>query len=262
MDPEDGRTCYMVPVGRGVTREYQDMSRSFTCCVGTGVENHALLGDGIYCESGDKLWINLYAPSTADWRRERAQIEMTTDFPEGESATLRINLKSRKTFTLALRRPSWAGEGFSVAINGQPMPDLPGPASYVELNRRWKDGDLVPLTLPKRLHAEPLADNPRRAALLWGPLVLAGDLGPDERDDAKIPVPVFVAAGLPVEQWLKPKPGHSDEFISDGVGREHDVDFVPFYRLHRRTYAAYWDLLTPAEWDDRQKLSHAQNNRN
>ncbi len=36
MDSDDGATCYMVPVGSGVRREYADMHRSFTCCVGTG----------------------------------------------------------------------------------------------------------------------------------------------------------------------------------------------------------------------------------
>ena len=62
IDPQDGRTCYMVPIGRGVRHEYQDMSRSFTCCVGSGMESHALHGSGIYYESGDRLWINLYVP--------------------------------------------------------------------------------------------------------------------------------------------------------------------------------------------------------
>jgi hypothetical protein len=38
MDPTDGATCYMVPVGRGARREYADMQRSFTCCVGTSIE--------------------------------------------------------------------------------------------------------------------------------------------------------------------------------------------------------------------------------
>ena len=55
IDPDDGATCYMVPVGRAVRREYQDMLRSFTCCVGSGMESHALHGDGIYYESGDSL---------------------------------------------------------------------------------------------------------------------------------------------------------------------------------------------------------------
>ena len=44
IDPEDGATSYMVPVGRGVQQEYQDMLQSFTCCVGTGMESHALHG--------------------------------------------------------------------------------------------------------------------------------------------------------------------------------------------------------------------------
>ena len=50
IDPADGAMCYMVPVGQGVSREYQNMTQSFTCCVGTGMESHALHGDGIYYE--------------------------------------------------------------------------------------------------------------------------------------------------------------------------------------------------------------------
>ena len=68
IDSGEGAMCYMVPVGRAVRREYQEMSRSFTCCVGTGMENHALHGDGIYYESpnGDTVWVNIYAPSVAE----------------------------------------------------------------------------------------------------------------------------------------------------------------------------------------------------
>ena len=57
----------MVPVGRGVQQEYQDMQRSFTCCVGTGMESHALHGDGVYYESNDTIWVNLFVPSTAEF---------------------------------------------------------------------------------------------------------------------------------------------------------------------------------------------------
>ena len=45
-------------------------------------------------------------------------------------------------------------------------------------------------------------------------------------------------------------------FRSDGVGREpdadaraRDVDLVPFYRLHRRTYSTYWDVFNSQEWE-------------
>src|SRR4029077_963583 len=110
-DPDDGRVCYMVPVGRGVQHEYQDKFEDFTCCVGTGMESHALHAYGIYYESGDKLWVSLYAPTVANWKTAGVQAEMTTDFPAGEHASLKITATpgTAKKFTLALRRPYWVG---------------------------------------------------------------------------------------------------------------------------------------------------------
>src|SRR4030095_8999837 len=133
IDPDDGRTCYMVPIGRGVRHEYQEMSRSFTCCVGSGMENHGLHGDGIYYESGDRLWINLYVPSTATWKEAGATVSMETTFPESDAATLKLTMQKPKTFTIALRRPAWAGDGFTVKVNGKAVSALPGPGSYVEV---------------------------------------------------------------------------------------------------------------------------------
>jgi len=257
IDPEDGRMCYMVPVGRGVTHEYQDMFGDFTCCVGTGMESHALHGDGIYYEAADRLWVNLYIPSTAEWKSAGVKLAMETSFPEGDSATLRLTLQKPRQLTLALRRPSWAGEGFRPEVNGVPVRDLPKAGSYVELRRRWQSGDTIRVVLPKTIRTEPLPDNPRRVALMWGPLVLAGEVRPAEmptgakRDSARPAqprVPVLVAAGQPVEKWLKPVAGQPGRFRTDGVGRDRDVDFLPFYRLHRRPYAVYWDLLTPDDW--------------
>jgi len=253
MDPEDGRTCYMVPIGRGVRHDYQDMFRDFTCCVGSGMESHALHGDGIYYESGDRLWINLYVPSTANWNG--ATVTMSTTFPEGDAASLKLTLPRPKTFTLALRRPSWAGDGFSVKVNGTNIGTLSQPGSYVELKRTWKTGDSVSLVLPKTLHIEALPDNNRRAALMWGPLVLAGDLGPEHRGgQSESPSLVaLVTLDKPLTEWLQPVADNLGVFRTVGVGRGtegqvSEVQFVPFYRLHRRTYSVYWDLDTNDSW--------------
>ena len=293
-DTDQRRMCYMVPVGPGTTHEYQDMFRSFTCCVGTGMETHALAGEGLYYESGDKLWVNLYAPSTATWTGAGATLRMDSSFPEGETATLTLTLKAPRAFTLAMRRPYWAGDGFTIRVNGEPV-EMPGAAtqsptgervaqrrsmygspvpvsSYVEVRRTWQSGDVVDVTLPKSLRLEPTPDMPRKVALMWGPLLLAGDLGPEPRrgrnrgengellEDAVatsapvVPV-IVVAADAPVSQWLMPVPGAPGRFRTAGVGREpdaagaaHDVELVPFYRLHGRTYSTYWDLATPTEW--------------
>jgi hypothetical protein len=253
----------MVPVGQGVSREYQDMARSFTCCVGSGMESHAIHGDGIYYESGDRLWVNLYAPSTADWAASGVKVTMTSDFPEGGDASLTFTAASSRRFTLALRRPSWAGEGFGVKVNGAPVEIGGAPGTYVEIPRTWKTGDRVEIALPKTLRLEPLPDNPDRVAVMWGPLVLAGDLGPipprrgrgEAAASSPVPprpaVPILVAPERDVSKWLAPVEGKPGTFMTSGIGRDRDVEFVPFYRLHRRTYGAYWDLLTPAQWKAR-----------
>jgi DUF1680 family protein len=284
-DPQDGWACYMVPVGRGVQHEYEQnmLDGGFTCCTGSSMESHALHGSGLYYESGDKLWINLYAPSTADWKAAGVKLSMETDFPEGESASLRLTMATPKEFTIALRRPFWAGTNFSVRVNGEPAApeSLRAPGSdgggrrggtgsapkaswFVEMKRTWKTGDTITATLPKTLRLEPLSDNPRRVAILWGPLVLAGDLGPEEgRPRGRDPgaVPVFVGAERPVTDWLKPVPDKPGSFRTEGVGKDREVDFVPFYRLHRHTYAIYWDLFTPQEWDQRAAELVAQRER-
>jgi DUF1680 family protein len=262
-DSEDGRTCYMVPVGRGVQREYADMMRSFTCCVGTGMESHALHGDGLYYESsdkklGDKLWVNIYAPSTAKWND--VDVAMDTTFPEDDAATLKLTLKAAKQFTLALRRPSWAGEGFAVKVNGQAVKQLSAPGTYVEIKRKWKSGDTVSLALVKTLRLEPLPDNPNITAIMWGPIVLAGDLGPERErrrgasgqagaQQQVIKIPSLVAADRTPSAWIKAIADSPGAFRTSGAGREQDIDLVPFYRLHRRTYSVYFDLFSPAEWE-------------
>ena len=255
-DPDDGRVCYMVPVGRGVQHEYQRKFESFTCCVGSAMESHALHADGIYYESGDKLWVSLYAPSTAEWKAAGVKVEMATDLPMGQTATLKVTPQTPKKFTLALRRPYWAGGGFSVKVNGTAVKTVPPADSYVEIARTWKAGDTVELVIPKTLRKEALADNPNRFAVMWGPLVLAGDLGPaltfEQARSPKPEVPVLVASAQPVANWLKPVSGKPGTFRTSGVGLKQEIDFAPFYLLPRRRYAVYWDMYTPAEWTKRE----------
>ena len=267
MDSDDGATCYMVPVGSGVRREYANMQRSFTCCVGTGMESHALHGLGLYYETGDKLYVNVYAPSTAQWESAGVKLAMDTSFPIGDTATLTLDVVAPKSFTLALRRPSWAGDGFEVRVNDKTVAQKLV-AGYVEITRTWKPGDEITIDLPKTLRLDRLKDNPTKAVVMWGPLVLGGDLGaaPRRAEDgdgdgtnASAPEPVALVTDRPVRDWVKPVSGKPGMFMATGVARtistqaSVDVEFSPFYSMHRRTYAAYWDLLTPAEMTARSR---------
>lgn len=123
----------------------------------------------------------------------------------------------------------------------------------MQYKRTWKTGDSVALVLPKTLRVEALPDDPRRAALIWGPLVLVGDLGPERRGGPGEPPPALVTGEKPVDEWLQPVPDRLGVFRTVNVGRDSasqpaEVEFTPFYRLHRRTYAVYWDLYTAETW--------------
>jgi hypothetical protein len=279
IDPEDGRTCYMVPVGRGVQQEYQDMQRSFTCCVGTGMENPALHGYGVFYESPDTVWVNLYAPVTAKLASRDVTMAMETAFPEGETAKVTITAPKAQAFTLAMRRPNWAGDGFAVRVNGASVeiptmaslrPGAAGgralgnedsqqlPSTYVEIDRTWKTGDVVEVTLPKTVVYEPTPDNASVGAIMWGPLVLAGNFGP--RSEGRrggpppAPIPVLVVGDRPVKEWVV---RNGDDFVARGVAKlpgepaaaAGDVPLTPFYRTHRKRYSVYFDVLTPSQFD-------------
>jgi hypothetical protein len=181
-----------------------------------------------------------------------------------------VTVEAPREFTLALRRPAWAGEGFAVTVNGEVIANVAEPGNYVEIKRTWQSDDKVKLTLPKKLHLEPLPDNPQRVAVMWGPLVLAGDLGPGRergrrgggRGNREQPsAPVLVAAEKPVEEWVRPSSEDDGSFRTNGVGRDRDVNLTPFYRLHRRLYAAYWDLFTPSQWAQREQEIAAERER-
>ena len=288
IDPQDGRTSYMVPVGRGVQQEYQDMLRDFTCCVGSGMESHALHGDGIYYESpatagsptGAAAWVNLFVPSTAELTTVGASLTMDTSFPDGDAAKITLTVPQTKAFTLNVRRPGWTGDGFTMKVNGVRV-DLPTaaslragsaggrnvgsdpivqPSSFVELNRTWKTGDTVELTMPKSLRLEPTPDDKRVAAIMWGPLVLAGDMGPrrEGRVAPALQIPVLVADGKPVSDWVTPVASRQGDFQVPQIARllaepatPTSVSLAPFYRTHRRTYSVYFDVLTQPDFDAR-----------
>ncbi|MFN8668810.1 MAG: glycoside hydrolase family 127 protein [Gemmatimonadaceae bacterium] len=287
IDPNDGRTSYMVPVGRGEQQEYQNMQRDFTCCVGSGMESHALHGYGVWYESSDTIWCNLFVPSTADFSLGKATLAMETSFPDGDSATITVKtLPVAKAFTLAVRRPWWAGDGFAIAVNGTPIPqpkldtlsdpvaggraggignEATAPVStYVNITRTWKAGDTVSISAPKTLRLEPTPDDPTVTAIMWGPLALASDMGPrladiDENSQVTpgMKVPMLVTESRSVTDFVQPA-GKAGDFtitrvarVPEASGPAPDIALTPFYRTHRKRYSLYYDLVTPAQFDAR-----------
>lgn len=247
---EDGMLCYFVPLKSGARKTYSTPFHSFWCCVGTGMENHTKYGDAIYFHSDDALWVNLFIASELNWREKGLILRQETRYPDTNTASLMFKTRKPVTLALRLRYPGWATQGVTVLLNGQRQNVTARPGSFIEIHRTWKSGDRVELTIPMSLRLETLPDNPNRAAVLYGPTVLAGELGPEQ--DAGFEglalIPALIAEDRPLAEWIKPVAGEPSTFRTVGVGRPRDVTLSPFYRIHNKRYVVYWDQFTPQQW--------------
>jgi uncharacterized protein len=253
-NPDDGMVCYFMPLKSGARKAYSTPHDSFWCCVGTGMENHAKYGEGIYFHSDDALWINLFIPSELRWQEKGLTLTQQTTYPQGNDVKLSLKTAKPTKFSLRLRYPAWATSGFEIRVNGSKQNIQATPGSYVEVNRTWRTGDRVELTLPFSLRLEPMPDNPNRVAVMYGPLVLAGELGPDDDPAAKWSSysPVLLTNNKPPSAWLKPVSGRYATFQLAGVGKPRDVTLYPYYLMHHRRYTVYWDIFSEQQWTFRE----------
>ncbi len=252
--PEDGRVIYNLTLEMGGYKRYQTKFDSFTCCVGTGMENHAKYGANIYFHTDDRLYVNLFIASELDWRAKGLRLRQETRFPDEASTTLRLECEEPVELALCIRHPYWAEKGLAVSVNGERVSVESTPSSYAVVRRTWQDGDRIDVELPMTLRLEAMLDNPKRVAVLYGPIVLAGDLGAVDDPEAVQPdfVPVFITEGRPVEEWVTSMGDAPLVFRTQGVGRPREVTMQPFFRTHDRRYSIFWDLFTEDQWQARQ----------
>jgi len=248
--PVDGRVIYNLQIGMGVHKRYQD-PYAFTCCVGTGMENHAKYGAHIYFHSADALYVNLFIASQLNWKEMGVVVTQKTDYPDSDTTRLILTgLDRPKEFKVLIRHPYWAVNGCEVMINGRSQSIDAKPSSFITLDQAWRNGDEIVVRFPMTLRMESMPDNPDRRGILYGPLVLAGDLGPVDAPDRNSPdfIPVLVTGGNPFDSWIKKEEGQVNTFTLNNAGRPRDVTLKPFYKLYDRTYTVYWDFCTPQQW--------------
>ncbi|RJF86202.1 glycoside hydrolase family 127 protein [Sphingomonas cavernae] len=243
-NPKTGMFTYMMPLMSGTKREWSDPFDSFWCCVCSGMESHAKHGDSIWWEGDDTLFVNLFIPSRAEWKAQRASFEIQTRYPYEGRVDLKVaTLKGSGRFAVALRIPGWAKQS-AIQVNGKPVTAITG-NGYAVVRRRWKAGDVVTLDLPLDLRLEATPGNDGVVAVLRGPMVLAADLGAAETPfDAAAPALV----GSDIVAGFQPVALTEATYRSQGIGRPGDMSFGPFYRNYERRSAVYFRRFTDAEW--------------
>jgi hypothetical protein len=255
-----GLKQYFFPLAAGYWRAYNSPEESFWCCTGTGVEEFAKFADTIYFHRGSDIYVNQFIPSTLDWKDEGLVLEQVTQFPREQGTTLKIKSSRPASRTIHVRIPYWTTEDAQVKINGRPLEAMADPGSYLAIRKTWQEGDTISISLPMQLRQEPLPGDDSVTAALYGPLVLAADLGagladgPDRviHSGATVPKNLPAASPLPkvaatpdvsAKQWIQVESPSELRFTAAGEGVKYRL--MSMYRIGDQRYSVYWQMQSP-----------------
>jgi hypothetical protein len=271
-EPRRGMFAYFISLKPGHFKTFSTPEDSFWCCVGSGMENHTKYNDSIYFRGADSLYVNLFIPSRLDWREKGLAVEQRTAYPRAGRVELRFSPRNPLPLALKVRSPRWAAGGLRFRLNGRPLSAAAPAGGYAEVRRTWRAGDVLEVSIPLSVRTEAMPDDPHKVAFLYGPLVLAGDLGPapaganvpyaaDHLANVRAPVtdvPVLVSeTGNPASLLKRMRAGDL-VFRTTAAGRPRDVTLRPFNEIFYERYNVYWNVLTPAGYAERAAAMRAE----
>lgn len=202
---------------------------NFSCDHGTGMETQSKFADSIYSHDGRGLFINLFIPSEVTWEDRGVLIRQSTEFPDEPRTTLEV-ADGDAPMALRVRVPAWA-QGASATVNGRSVGRVVN-GSWLTVDRRWRRGDRLELTLPMRLAVRPTPDDPNVVAVTYGPVVLAGRYG----TRAYMPMPRLDPGSVR-------RASRSLAFSASADGEA--VALAPIARTHHEHYTVYWRTSPP-----------------
>ncbi len=252
-----GLKQYFFPLAAGYWRAYNSPEESFWCCTGTGAEEFAKFADTIYFRRGSDIYVNQFISSTLDWKDEGIVLEQVTQFPREQGITLKIKSSRPAPRTIHVRIPRWTTEDAQVKVNGCPLEAIADRGSYLAIRKIWQDGDTIGISLPMEVRQESLPGNDTIAAALYGPLVLAADLGAGPPDGPlrvfqgsptgpkDLPAPGSLpksAASLnaSAKQWIRAE--SLSELRFTAACESTQFQLMPIYRIRDQSYSVYWQM--------------------
>ncbi|MDF2441139.1 MAG: hypothetical protein JWN98_2123 [Abditibacteriota bacterium] len=174
--PDGSQWCYYTPLeGR------KPYGRSINCCLSSGPRGVALTPQLAYFKyfqgGAESLAVNFFESSRAKLMLagQAVEVEQRSGFPRAGQSEIVMHLARPTRFGLKVRVPSWAAP-MTLQV-GQSRATSVTKSGWLEVSpRRWQNGDRVRVQF--RLTGSlqrGTTSNSGRAALRWGPLVLAYD---------------------------------------------------------------------------------------
>lgn len=269
----NGGFVYFTPIRPQHYRVYSKHDEGFWCCVGSGLENHGKYGELIYAHNDKDIFVNLFMASTLNWREKDLSLVQSTKFPFEEKSEIKLSLKKSRNFSLNLRYPSWVKAGsMEVFVNNKAVDVTSEPSSYITINRKWKDGDVIRFSVPMQTKTEALPDNSNWLSFVHGPIVLASVTSKDDMpgliaDGSRMghiangksysleSAPVIISDNNTFEPVLETVDKGALRFKASNLIYQDNfknLELVPFFQIHDARYMLYWPV------NSREKLVESQ----
>ena len=254
-DTEQGMCVYYTSMRPAHYKMYSSKYDSFWCCTGTGFEAPAKFGKMIYAHDGSDLYVNMFIPSTLNWKQQGVKLTQSTRYPDENTSALTIQTAEPKEFSLKIRVPKWIEDGsMTVEVNGvKTQEPVTGP--YVTLTRKWSANDTVRIAFEPKFEVAPMVDTERFYSVKYGAIVLASkipntnlkvtDFRQARRTFGDIMAPISDAPtlfGTPEEiiPMFKRVPGDELAFTYTGLNGK-TATLIPFSRIQFSRYAVYFN---------------------
>lgn len=263
-DPDSGMKTYFMATKPGHFKVYSTLEDSFWCCVGSGMENPSRYTRNIYYKDKDNFYVNQFISSSVNWAEKGLSISQTTNYPFEDTTAITIDGGSAKA-ALNLRIPSWINGDAVVTINDE-EPIYISESGYYTIDRVWNTGDTITLKLPMGLHTYTARDSENKVAFMYGPVVLAGELGTDSfpKSDivsdhtsldstTAINVPDLIVKDKNPETFIEASDLSKLEFTISTNG----IKLIPYFNLHHERYSLYWNLYGENETIEKDEFTIA-----
>jgi len=259
-----GMPSYFLPMMAGGRKKWGSRTRDFWCCHGTMVQAQTLYPSLIYRKSKRTIYVNQFIPSILDI--EGIKIEQNISMKYYETVALFddseitspsrwsmvFKVTSEGEYTVAIRKPSWITKEPEILIDGKKLfakEDEDVKATnvkaeekdgYIYITKMWNN-DEIKLLFKTGLSLEKLPDQESIAAVMEGPVVLAGLCESDEGIDIKESIDKVIVPH--VEHTYEAFPWLQSNYIT----RDQRVNFrlVPLYDITDEAYTTYFTIR---EW--------------
>jgi hypothetical protein len=155
--------------------EKRNIDFGWSCCTGTRPQAAADACDLVYLKDKDRLYVNLFTPSTVRWsvHETSVTVRQSTRFPEEPRTQLTLDLARPAAFGLRIRCPEWLAGPITATVNGKAVAAECHAQHWAAIDRTWSPGDRLVVELPMRLRTVSFPGRRYPAALLFGPVALA-----------------------------------------------------------------------------------------